>query len=391
MTRDNRLMALSLLLWGMGDGLFLYIQPLYLKQLGADPKAIGAILALAGIAAAVSHIPAGYVADRFGRKGVLIAGWAMGVLAAALMYFAPGLPLFVAGLLLYTFTGFVLAPINAYITEARGPQSVQRVMTLVSAGFWAGSVVSPTLGGLIGRWFGLRQVYGASVIAFVISTVVILLLRPQPISPPQTGSTRYGALFHNRRFIGFLLLTLAALCAMEVGMPFAPNFVQEVRDFNVDVVGVLGSINSLGVVLLNVALGQRTPRRGFMLGQILMMLYLTLLLTLPGFGWLAVAYFFRSGWNLTRNMAAAQVGRVVEKPEMGMAFGLTETMTALALIVGPWVAGTLYKISPALPFQTSLALIAVTLPLVWLFAPQRDAHSAEQAAVPVVEDTREGV
>jgi len=37
MNRDIRLIALSFLLWGSGEGLFFYIQPLYFEQLGASP------------------------------------------------------------------------------------------------------------------------------------------------------------------------------------------------------------------------------------------------------------------------------------------------------------------------------------------------------------------
>jgi MFS transporter, DHA1 family, tetracycline resistance protein len=385
MTRDNRLIALSLLLWGFGDGLFLYIQPLYLRELGANPVAIGSILSLAGVASVVSHIPAGYLADRFGRKQLLVWGWGLGILTALVMYLANTLEVFVFGLVTYTFTGFVIAPINAYVTEARGSQSIQRAVTLVSAGFWSGMVTSPALGGLIARAFGLRQVYGVAVIAFMLSTLVLLFLTPQPLVPPAPGQTRFGPLFRNGRFLSFLLLMFVGLSALELGMPLAPNFVAEVRGFNVSRIGLLGSINSLGVVLLNLALGQRTPRRGFMTGQILVALYLGLLLFAPGFGWLAAAYFFRAGWNLSRNMATAQVGRVVAKSEMALAYGMIETMTALTLALAPVVAGVLYQRSPALPFQTSLGLIAVTLPLVWIFAPRRDAHTPIREPVSAVD------
>ena len=58
-------MALALLLWGLGEGLFLYIQPLHLEELGADSVRIGTVLAAAGIARALAFIPSGALADRF--------------------------------------------------------------------------------------------------------------------------------------------------------------------------------------------------------------------------------------------------------------------------------------------------------------------------------------
>ncbi len=380
LSRDNRLLAFSLFLWGAGDGLSFYIRPLYLKELGANPAAIGSILSLAFLANGLTHIPAGYLADRFGRKQLLMVGWVLGIFAALLMYLAHTLNLFVVGLVAYMFTGFVISPINAYASEARGAQSVQRALTLVSAGYWSGTVFSPAVGGWIGHTFGLRAVYGLALVAFALSTVALVPLRSQPLAPPVAGSTRYGPLFRNRRFLGFLALVFVALAAMQLGMPFLPTFMAEVRHLDVSTVGLFGSVNSLGVVILNLTLGQRLPRRGFMIGQALMAVSALLIVTSTGFVWLGLAYFFQAGWNLSRGMASAQVGRVVEKQEMGLAFGITETVTTTTTILAPLAAAFLYQRYPALPFQLSLGLIALTLPLVWWLAPRRDAHSVEAAA-----------
>jgi MFS family permease len=68
MNQDLILMAVSYLFWGIGEGMFLYFQPVYLQQLGADPVKIGLILGAVGVAMTVAQIPAGYQADRFGRR-----------------------------------------------------------------------------------------------------------------------------------------------------------------------------------------------------------------------------------------------------------------------------------------------------------------------------------
>jgi DHA1 family multidrug resistance protein-like MFS transporter len=383
LSRDNRLVILALFLWGIGEGLFLYIEPLALQALGADPIAIGQVLAAAGLAAGVAHIPAGYLADRFGRKPVLVAGWVLGAVASLVMFLARDLRLFVPALIGYTFTSFVVAPINAYVSEARGPQSVQRALTLVSAGFYAGSIVSPALGGFIARTFELRTVFGVATAIFVVSTVVVLRLSPQPRTAPQVGHSRYGALLKNQPFLGFLALIFVALLSMHLGLPLMPNFIVEARGYDVGTVGLLGSAASVGIVLFNLLLGQRPPRRGFMLAQGLLVVALVLLLVTASLPWLMGAYFFRAGWNLARNMAAAQVSRVVQTAELGLALGMTETVGTAATVLSPLAAGLLYARGPALPFQLSLALILLTLPLVWRFAPRHDAHSAlaEQGAV----------
>jgi predicted MFS family arabinose efflux permease len=396
LSRDNRLLALSLLLWGGGEGLFLYIPTLYLQELGAKPEEIGGALALAEMAAMLSHIPAGYLADRFGRKQILVAGWSVGVAAVLLMYLAPSLWVFVLAQMLYRFTGSVIAPINAYVSAARGAQSVQRAITLVSASFWGGTIFSPAIGGWIGAAYGLRTVYGVASIFFVCSTAILLFLRPQPLAHVAHGETRYSALFRNRRFANFLALMFVAILAIQLGLPFGPNFVEDARGLNVatilgvefKVVGLLGSINSLGVVLLNVLFGQRVPRRAFMLAQTLLVVSLTLMLSTAGLPALVLVFGLRAGWSLARNMGNAQVRRVVSNADSGLAFGLFETVFGAAVAMGAWLAGRLYALDFALPFQASLGCIVLTLPLVWRFAPRRDAHSEEAPVVVVSEGSK---
>ena len=59
MNRDTRLIALAFLLWGVGEGLFLHVQPLYIRQLGANPVQIGGLLSAMSVVSAVSFLPAG--------------------------------------------------------------------------------------------------------------------------------------------------------------------------------------------------------------------------------------------------------------------------------------------------------------------------------------------
>ena len=120
MSRDLILLGISLMTWGVGEGMFFIFQPLYLQQLGANPVTIGTILGAAGIAMAVAHIPAGHLADRIGRKPLLVAAWFTAMLATWVMALAPSLPLFVFGMMIYNLTAFVSSPMNSYITAARG-------------------------------------------------------------------------------------------------------------------------------------------------------------------------------------------------------------------------------------------------------------------------------
>ena len=113
MSRDLIFIALSLLIWGLGEGAFFPFQPLYLQQLGADPIDIGAILGAFSLAATLAHIPAGYLADRIGRRPLMWAGWLVGLVATWLMALATTLPVFTLGMIMYGATMFVVSPLNS--------------------------------------------------------------------------------------------------------------------------------------------------------------------------------------------------------------------------------------------------------------------------------------
>jgi MFS family permease len=155
MSRDLLFFAITLFTWGIGESMFFIFQPLYLQHLGASPLQIGTILGAMGIALAAAHIPAGYLADRLGRRPLIWAAWLLGTIAAWAMALAPSLPLFISGMLLYNLTAFVSSPMNSYITAARGNLSIARVLTFVSATYNAGAIIGPWLGGQIAERYNL--------------------------------------------------------------------------------------------------------------------------------------------------------------------------------------------------------------------------------------------
>jgi len=104
-----------------------------------------------------------------------------------------------------------------------------------------------------------------------------------------------------------------------------------------------------------------------------------LLLASGEFAFLAVAFMLRAGTSLARNMGSAQLGRMVSPAEIGLAYGIAETIPTTVLTLAPLAAGFLYAQAPALPFQVSLVLGLISIGLAWRLAPRRDAQSADPA------------
>jgi MFS family permease len=374
--RDLFVVATSLFFWGVGESAFLYFQPLYLQQLGASPVRIGAILGASGVAMAIAHIPAGYLADRLGRRPILWASWIMGMLAAWIMAAGKSLPIFVAGMLLYSVTSFVMAPLNSYLTAARGRWSVGRVLTLISAFYNSGAILGPLLGGWIGDRFGLRQVYLLAAAMFVLSTFIILLIRPQPLEAPHAGVKQNG-IFLAPRFTAYLGIVFLAMFAMTLPQPLSPNFLQNERGLSLGQIGQLGSIASLGLVALNLSLGLTHARTGFILSQLAVGIYAFSLWRGNGMAAFAVGYFLVGGSRTGRAFASAQSRNLAPSARMGLAYGIIETVNSAAMILAYPLAGLFYSIDPVRVYPYSLGLILISILVGLVFNPAGVKQSAE--------------
>jgi hypothetical protein len=216
-------------------------------------------------------------------------------------------------------------------------------------------VIGPSLGSA-GVQVRNPPLYGIAAVLFVLSTILMVLLRNQPIEPPHAEG-RYRSLLSNRTAARILVVTFVAILALTLSWPLTPLYLSEARGLSVAQVGALGSFFALGIVFLNLTLGASPPRRGSMIGQGIVAASVTLLwrgLSMPAY---AAGYFLAGGSRTARSLLSAQVERVVERSHLGLAFGVVETVASSALIVAPLLAGLLYQANPAAPYPVTLVLI----------------------------------
>ncbi len=369
MNRNLILVAAAMCAWGFGEGTFLYFNPIYMEQLGADSIAIGAILGGFGLAMTISHVPAGLLADRFGRKPLMIAAWVLGLAATWIMALAESLPFFVAGLLVYGVTLFVISPLFSYVTAARGNLSTGRAITLISASYNLGALFGPFLGGLIGDRLGLRQTYYLASWVFAFSTIVILLVKPQPVERIEASETGNGRLFH-RAYVLYLGAVFLAMFAAYLPQPLTPNFLQNVQGLSLSRIGTLFSVTSLGIVVLNLAIGYLPARIGLVLGQAAVGAFAVLLWQRTGTAFYLLAFFLLGGYKTARALSTAQVRELVHPARMGLGYGISETLNAAGMVIAPLLAGWMYSRSPASIYPLSAALILVSLFVTYFLSPK---------------------
>jgi MFS family permease len=369
MKRDLILVGIAMFAWGLGEGMFIFFQPIYLQELGADPIMIGTILGGFGMAMTLSHIPAGFLADRIGRKPLIVAAWATGTITCWIMALANTLPVFTFGLVLYGTTLFVMSPLQSYLTAARGKLSVGRVITLLSAGFNLGAVMGPIIGGRIGDQYGLRQTYFAAGVVFFLSLIVISFIRPQPverISPGQSGNRWYLS----PRYLIYMGVIFFAFFAMYLPQPLTPNFLSNQAGYDLSQIGILFSVSSVGVVVLNLILGSLPALTGFLIGQAAMVLFTLILWWASGYAWYVVGFFMLGGFKTARNLGVAQVRQLVPSAKMGLAYGVTETVGGTAVVLAPILAGLLYTQNPTLMYAIGFGLIVISIYFSGRFSPK---------------------
>jgi MFS family permease len=285
------------------------------------------------------------------------------------MALAPSLSYFVIGMLLYNLTAFVSSPLSSYITAARGKLSVGRALTMISALYNTGAVIGPLIGGLVGNRFGLKTIYFISASLFAISLVVLLFIRSQPVDARDPNEMGNGK-FLNRQFVKYLAIVFLAAFSMYLAQPLSANYLQNQQHLSLDLIGVLGSISGLGIVLLNLGLGNLKARLGYLLGQFFVALFTLILWRGTTFAWFCVGYFLIGGYRFARSLATAQTRTLVHQSRMGLAYGMVETVSSSAIILAPLLAGFLYEIDPPLMYVVGFAMLLISIAISARFIPR---------------------
>jgi MFS family permease len=113
------------------------------------------------------------------------------------------------------------------------------------------------------------------------------------------------------------------------------------------------------------------PRRGFIFAQVLVILFALIIwkaAVLPVF---ALGYFLLGGYRVSRPMAMAQARELVHNSQMGMTYGVMETLGAVIIILAPPIAGILYERDPMIVYPLAIGLIATSIVVSYLFLPQK--------------------
>lgn len=371
MNRNLVSIAIALFLWGVGEGMFFNFVPIRLEtDFLLSKQQVGFALGAFGFFMAVTHLPSGHLSDRIGRKPLLVAAWAIGMVSTLVMGLANALPLYLVGLFGYGLTAFVASPLNSYVTAARGDLEVGRALSVISSMFSFGMALGPVTGGWIAENYGMNTSYLVAFVVFVFSNLSLIFIQSQPLdvhdpsAPPQN-------LLKNTRFVNFLMIYAFVVFALYIAQPLTPNFLKGIRELTLTETGWIFSAGALGNSVMMLLLSRFQPRRGFIVAQFMVILFAVLIWQGAGLPIFMLGYFLLGGFRAARPMAMAQARELVHGSQMGISYGAMETVSSIIFIIAPPIAGFIFDRDPFMIYPLAIGLIIVSIFVSYFFAPRK--------------------
>jgi MFS family permease len=362
--------AVALFMWGVGEGMFFNFVPIRLEtEFLLSKQQVGFALGAFGFFMAITHIPGGHLADRVGRRPLLVTAWLLGVVSTLMMGLAKSLPSYLIGLFIYGITAYVASPLSSYVTAARGKWEVGTALSLTTATFSLGMALGPITGGWIAESHGMKTSYLVAFGIFVVSSFFIALIESQPLDRHDPAAPPPGV-WSNPRFIAFVMVYAFAIFAMYLSQPLTPNFLKGVRQLSLTETGWAFSAGALGNSLLALAFSRVKPRNGFLAAQALVALFALLIWRGAGIPVFMLGYFLLGGFRAARPMAMAQARGLVHTSQMGLAYGTMETVSSIIFIIAPPIAGFIFERDPFLIYPLAVGLIGVSILIGYIFSPR---------------------
>ena len=244
---------------GTGIGSLLPILPLFLRERGASYSLVGVIVGAALAAQAIGQWPAGWLAERIGRKEMMVAG--LLVAAAASLLFL--LPLSIPWLIVVRFMqglGFAAAaPAEvAAVADVVPSEELGRAYGWVSAARQSGIIVGPAIGGLLavfGRW----TVFAVTGGALAGAALVAALTLPKSVRRPRSDVSIARVFVRSTR-VG---VALRAVVTMTVGLGLLIGIYDVVWSLYMRQLGASDFVIGLSFTLFALPLVAATPFAGW--------------------------------------------------------------------------------------------------------------------------------
>lgn len=335
------------------------IMPLLLPELGV--KSASAVGLWAGILNGVTSFVAafaspiwGRVADRHGRKLMLLrSSLAIGLFAALMGVAANVWQFFAFRALMGVFAGFSSAAI-ALVASQVPEDRLGYALGWLSTGQLVGSLVGPLIGGALADLTGSYRIpfYCTSVTILLSIGLVWFAVQERFTAPPKGRGRRsilsgLVAVATAPALLALFFVLMMAQFGVRTVQPVVSLYVQELVGARPDLAtlsGVAFSLTGLGNVIAAPFLGNRSDRIGYRRVLLISLLGASVMTFPQAFTtdyWTFAAARFGVGLFIGGILptANALVGRLVPRAERGTVYGITASAMFLGNSIGPLTGG----------------------------------------------------
>lgn len=387
-----RVLFLTVFIDLMGFGIVVPVLAFSTKTYGVDGMTLGLILASFSLMQFFFSPIWGRVSDRVGRRPVLMASLFGNVIGFATFALASNVSMLFASRILCGIASSSIPTAQAYVADSTDNQGRAKGMAIIGMAFGLGLVLGPPMGGLLssaGTHFGLAAPLLPGFVAAILSATAFLLATfllpesnprkprgPERWSPIDVAS--YKVFFHIRglRLAGLSLATL--MCTLASLSPILVMVGRDRFSLSAKEVGYLFGLMGIVVVLLQLTVLDRITKRLGDIGSALTgaaSLMLGLLLvpwTQDTRVLIAATCLMGVGQGLCNPTLSAYISKVAPPTERGGILGVSSSLTALARVIGPPLAGVAYdalRAPGALMAQATIVIIAIALALRLMSVP----------------------
>jgi MFS family permease len=348
------------LLTQVGLWFFLPLLPIFITRRGGSPALVGAVFAAGLLANALIRYPAGWAADRWGTRPVLLGAMAVySVLFLAYLLPLP-LPAFVAVRFLHgAAAGAYWPAANGLIAQLTPEKERGRAFGVMQSTSMAGMLIGPGIGGFIAL-FNLNAIFAISAGMCVVATVA--LWRLPNVRAEVALEAPVGALRTVRGLMPLILLGAGTSYLIGTYDAIWPLYLTY-RGGDTLAVGLSFVAFAIPAVLLSAragALGDRIgPRRLVVAALIGTAVFAALYPFVSSVPWLIALGLVEGIFTISGGPSLiAEVSRHAAPGHQARTQGVFQTAQTLIQIAGALAGGALFALSPTFAF---LAVTAVCL------------------------------
>jgi MFS family permease len=369
------------LLTAIGLWFFLPLLPIFIGRRGGSSALVGAVFAAGLLANAAIRYPAGWAADRWGTRPVILGSMAAySVLFLAYLLPLP-LPAFIGVRFLHgAAAGAYWPAANGLLAQVTPPNQRGRAFGYMQSTMMAGMLVGPAIGGFIAL-VNLSAVFVVSACVCAVATVALAFLPNVRAEPILEASVR--ALRIVRKLVPLLLLGAGTSYMIGSFDTIWPLYMTS-RGANTLAVGISFVAFALPATLLSAqagGLGDRFgPRRLVVVALVATAFFAGLYPFIASVPWLIGLGLIEGAFTISGGPSLiAEVSRTAEPGHQARTQGVFQTVQTLIQIVGALAGGALFTLSPTYAF---LAISAVCLAGASIALRPRGARTHHASEVP---------